>query len=80
MQQAEICGEVFDVDAAIEYSMEHFAETLHKKLADAELRQVTECIIAPKLREPAGLMQKLKTLEKKCWWLRLHIMRHNRTH
>ena len=31
-----VSGEVFDVDAAIEYSMEQFVETLHKKLADAE--------------------------------------------
>ena len=53
---AEICGEVFDADAAIEYSMEHFVETLHKKLADAELRQVTECIISHKLRERLGLI------------------------
>lgn len=61
---AEICGEVFDVDAAIEYSMEHFVETLHKKLADAELRQVTECIIAHKLREPAGLIAEVKNFGK----------------
>ena len=61
---AEICGEVFDVDAAIEYSMEHFVETLHKKLVDAELRQVTECIIAHKLREPAGLIAEVKNFGK----------------
>ena len=61
---AEICGEVFDVDAAIEYSMEHFVETLHKKLADAVLRQVTECIIAHKLREPAGLIAEVKNFGK----------------
>lgn len=61
---AEICGEVFDADAAIEYSMEHFVETLHKKLADAELRQVTECIIAHKLREPAGLIAEVKNFGK----------------
>lgn len=43
---------------------EYFVETLHKKLVDAELRQVTECIIAHKLREPAGLIAEVKNFGK----------------